>query len=144
MRIKNKSKRPPPHIGVYTRLGRSKIHGVGVFAIQKIKKGTHLFTGDDAKLVWVKGEEIKKLPTEIRQLYRDFAIVKDGRYGCPINFNQLTVAWYLNSPKGRVKPNVRCDDNYQFFALRDINPAEELTVDYDAYSDDPDLDMKAD
>jgi SET domain-containing protein len=36
-------------------------------------------------------------------------------------------------------PNVRCEKekHYRFFALRDINPVEELTVDYATYSEEP-------
>ena len=137
MSKKKKNRKRQPHYGVYTRLAPSKIHGVGVFAISNIKKGTPLFYGDDEKLLWVTSKEIRKLPVEIRKLYRDFAVERDGRYGCPRNFNQLTVAWYLNSPEGRQKPNVRCNREYEFFALRDIKRGEELTVDYRTYSGEP-------
>jgi SET domain-containing protein len=90
-----------PDDGVYTRLGRSKIHGVGVFAIRSMRAGMRLF--------------------------------KDNRYGCPPSFNRLTPAWYIND--SRTNPNVRCDENYEFLAIRDIRRGEELTVDYSQYSD---------
>lgn len=121
-----------PHEGVYARIQRSRIHGIGLFAIRKIGKGTKLFGSDDSGMIWVKEEEIAKLPLKIRKLYTDFGVLKDGRYGCPVNFNQLTPAWYLNHSKN--KPNVRCDENYDFVALRDIAVGEELTVDYSTYS----------
>jgi SET domain-containing protein len=47
----------------------------------------------------------------------------------------LTPAWFLNESK---KPNTRCDDNYDFYTLREIRPGEELTVDYETFSDYPD------
>lgn len=123
-----------PHEGVYVRLQPSRIHGIGLFAIRKIKKGTKLFGGDDSGMVWVKKEEISRLPAKIKKLYADFGVLKDGRYGCPINFNRLTLAWYLNNSK---RPSVRCDDNYDFVALRDIDVGQELTVDYATYSENP-------
>jgi hypothetical protein len=121
-----------PHEGVATRLGRSRIHGIGVFAIRTIRKGSKLFPGDVDEMVWIEEDELWRLPKKVRQLYDDFAVLKDERYGCPISFNRLTPSWYLNNSK---TPNVRCDENYDFVALRIIKPGEELTVDYSTYSE---------
>ena len=82
-----------PHAGVATRLGRSQIHGVGVFAIRKIEKGTRLFPGDMDEMIWIEARDLGKLPKRIQQLYNDFAVLKAGRYGCPLSFNQLTPSW---------------------------------------------------
>jgi SET domain-containing protein len=125
-----------PHTDVYTRLRPSKIHGVGVFAIRKIRKGTYIFSGDDADIVWVPKKILRRLPREIKRLYEDFAVIKDNGtlYGCPKSFNILTVGWYLNESK---TPNVGCDEDFNFFALCNIEVGEELTVDYDTYSERP-------
>ena len=73
------------------------------------------------------------LPEGIRKLYEDFGILANGRYGVPLNFNQLTPAWYLNNnPKN---PNMGCVEDYDFLALRDIEPGKELTINYSAYSE---------
>lgn len=72
---------------------------------------------------------------ERRKLYDDFSIIKGEMYGCPTSFNCLTPAWYINESK---KPNTRCDENYDFYSLRDIESGEELTVDYETFSDYPD------
>ena len=45
------------------------------------------------------------------------------------------MSWYLNDPAPGTMPNVRCDDNFEFWALRDIQKNEELTVDSDTYSE---------
>ena len=121
-----------PHNQVYARISRSKINGVGVKAIRPIKKGKYIFQGDNDDLIWVSRNKISKLPSEIKKLNIDFAIFKDGQFGCPVSFNLLTPAWYLNHSK---RPNVGCDSKYNFFALRNIKKGEELTVDYDTYSE---------
>jgi len=122
----------PPHRGVCVRLGPSGIHGVGVFAITPIPKGTDVFYGDDAELVWVEKATTEHLPPPLRKLYKDFCVSKGRQYGCPDSFNHMTPAWYLNHSK---TPNVVADEEYRFFAARDIAQGEELTVDYSTYSD---------
>jgi uncharacterized protein len=123
-----------PHHGVYTRLGPSKIHGVGVFAIKQIPKGAYVFPSDDEPIVWVQKKRIKNLPKAVRDLYDDFCIIKGSKYGCPRNFDSLTPAWYLNHS---TNPNVAADQKVRFYTLRDIKKGEELTVDYRTYSEMP-------
>ncbi len=125
-----------PSKNVYTRLAPSRIHGVGVIAIKDIKKDTNIFYGDeDTKMVWVEKKQLKNLLPAKKRLYEDFCvIIKKKRkvlYGCPVNFNMMTVSWYLNHSDN---PNVFCDKNYVFHALNDIKKGEELTVNYDSYS----------
>jgi uncharacterized protein len=128
-----KKKKRLPHYEVYARLAPSKVHGVGVFAISHIPKGTYVFWGDDDKLVWVRKGQLKGLPLSIQKLYRDFCVMKNHgkEYGCPKNFNLLTLAWYLNDSR---RPNLKCDKSYRFFALRNIKAGEELTADYREYN----------
>jgi hypothetical protein len=134
---RDKGNKSRPHYKVYTRLGCSSIHGVGVFAIKNIPKGADIFYGDEEQsLVKIKKEEVEKIgDPEIRKLYLDFCIIKDGVYKCPPNFNQMTVGWYLNEPREGEKPNVGCHvkRDYIFYALRNIQEGEELTVDYSTF-----------
>jgi SET domain-containing protein len=123
-----------PHQGVYVRLKPSNIHGVGVFAIRNIPKGTYIFRDDNEPIKWVEKQRTKGLPKAIRDLYEDFCIIKNGKYGCPKSFDALTPTWYLNHSK---KPNVAADKNTRFYTLRDIRKGEELTVDYRTYSEMP-------
>jgi hypothetical protein len=129
----------PPHEALFTRLGPSKIDGVGVFAIAKIKKGKLIFPADSDEMQWVPAELLPKAKS-LRRLYEDFAVVKnakDGkpkRYGCPTHFTRLTMSWYINDPLKGEEPNVECDEDYDFRAVRDIRKGEELTVDSSKYS----------
>jgi hypothetical protein len=127
-----KKKNKLPHYKVYTRLFPTKDKGIGVFAILPIKKGIFIFYGDDEEMVWIDEAKIKNTSTELKKLYKDFAVKKNNKYGCPKNFNQLTIAWYLNHSD---KPNVYCDDEYRFIAKRNIKKGEELTVNYNTYSE---------
>jgi len=128
-----------PHEQVYTRLRPSPNHGVGVFAIRRIKKDQPLFLGDNEEIIWIEEDHLPKAPREIRKLYDDFPIIdKERRYGCPLNFNRLTMSWYLNEPESGHRPNVYCvPESYDFVALRDIKQGEELTVKYKDYSEVP-------
>jgi len=124
-----------PHEGVWTRIRRSPIHGVGVFAIRPIPKDTFIFPDDTAPFSNVMKNRIKGMRGELRALYDDFCVARGNILKGPSSFNRLTVAWYLNEPaKGR-DPNVACRKNYTFYALRQIAKGEELTVDYSTYSE---------
>jgi hypothetical protein len=123
-----------PHEGVWTRLKPSKIHGVGVFAIRDIPKGTCVFLHDDQPIVWIDRKSVDNLPLSLKKLYDDFCIVKGDEYGCPKHFDALTTSWYLNHSD---EPNVAADEDYRFHAIRDIRAGEELTASYHTYSDEP-------
>ena len=131
--------KPKPHKEIYTRLKRSKTHGVGVIAIIDIPIGTYMFNHDNSELVWFKEDElnISSLPLPVQKLYNDFCIVSNEngikKYGCPSSFNSMTISWYLNHSKTL---NVGCDKDYDFYALHEIKAGEELLIDYDTYSEE--------
>ena len=124
-----------PHFKVYTRIGVSKVHegGVGIIAIADIPKDEYIFYPDDDQIVSVEQNEINELPKEIKNLYYDFCVKQGNLYNCPVSFNKLTPAWYLNNSN---TPNVYCDKNLVFKALRDIKVGEELTANYSEYSEE--------
>jgi len=126
-----------PHEGVYARLGVSPIEGVGVFAIRPIPEGTNIFANDKVELVWVEKSALEAagLSAAERDLYEAFGINRGERVGVPVNFHNLTPGWYLNEPAAGGSANVRVDAGMNFFASRDIEEGEELTVDYAAFSE---------
>lgn len=125
-----------PHQGVATRLGVSKIHGVGVFAIEAIDKDTKVFAHDQGEIHWINASEIKAacIHPQLRAFYQDFAIRQNGMLGCPASFDLLTPGWYVNQPENGETANLRASADFQFFASRDIQPDEELTVAYSTFS----------
>lgn len=132
VQVQVKSKVSLPHDNAYARLKYSATHGVGVFSIRDIPKGTNIFYNDRVKMIWVNKDELKNLDPEIKKLYEDFCVIKGDKYGCPENFNSLTVGWYINESKTDF--NVWCTADFDFIAIRDIKKGEELLVDYSTYS----------
>lgn len=125
---------PSPHHGVFTRIGRSRRHGVGVLAIVDIPAGTLLFAGEDERVVWRKRREVARLPAVFRALYEDFGIVDGAWIGVPRSLNRLSVGWYVNHSS---KPNAVAGDDGRFRSLRRIRRGEEVTADYRTFVDEP-------
>ncbi len=123
-----------PHHNVYARLGASTIHGVGVFAILPIPKGTVVFAGDDQPIIWVKKSLIQNLDPAHQKLYNDFGLHRGDAIACPENFNSVTPGWCVNHNPD--SPNLVYDsENMEFVSARDIAVGEELTANYHSYSD---------
>ena len=122
-----------PHDKVYARLGISKIHGVGVFAIKPIPAGTMIFDGDEAELIWVRRDQLTDLSPAEKSLY-DFGLVRGDLVGCPRSFNNLTPGYFVNH--NAHDPNLLYNSSeYYFYAARDIAIGEELTANYHTYAD---------
>jgi hypothetical protein len=120
-----------PHRNLYTRIMATST-GVGVFAIRDIPEGTRLFVGDVGETVALPISDVEEIADdEIRRMYIDFCPVVDGCYIAPVDFNQITMAWYLNHSD---KPNVTVLEDLQFVASRFIPGGVELISDYRTYS----------
>lgn len=129
---------PLPHEDVWTRLGVSRISGVGVFAIRPIPAGTNVFANDQAQMHWIDARQLgDELSPAEKQLYSDFTVRRGTRLACPANFNLLTVGWYVNEPPQGVMPNLFASASFEMIASRDIAEGEELTVIYETFSDPP-------
>jgi hypothetical protein len=134
-----------PHDQVYTRIGISKIKpsaqygeegpGVGVIAIRDIPVGALVFSPDDDETVIALKRDVDRLPEALRKLYTDFCVQEGNSFTCPVSFNKLTPAWYVNDAADDHEPNVKPDESLRFFAIRDIREGEELLARYEDYSD---------
>lgn len=108
-------------------LRASKIHGVGVFAAEKIKKGIFLPLFEDGDFRFIRFNQIRKIGIP-EKLIRKYSIQFPDGYSSPKNFNRMSIGWYLNHS---AKPNAFHDANYDYFALRDIKKDEEIMINYD-------------
>jgi SET domain-containing protein len=115
---------------VYCRLGISKTHGVGVFSIRPIPKGTFpLKTRARQTEVRITRDELAALPKGVITQLKRFCYHEKGTYYVPSSgFNTMDLAVYLNHSK---KPNLRFTKKGVLEALKDIRKGEELTIDYD-------------
>lgn len=114
----------------------SDVHGIGVFAIRPIPRGTKIFANDRLPVTWVEKAALERADLSAAQalLYRDFGVNEEDRIGCPANFNYLTPSWYLNEPPAGMEASVTADAELNFFACRDIEEGEELTIVYSGFS----------
>ena len=115
---------------VFCRLGSSKTHGVGVFAIRAIKKDINpLVSWLDGREIKFTKAELKHLPLAVRKQIERFCFYDPKKTLIPrIGMNAMSMAIYLNHSK---KPNLRLTKVGQFQALRAIKKDEELLIDYD-------------
>jgi len=104
---------------VLCRLGRSKVHGVGVIAIRNIPKDTKIFETVRPvpyNVVWLSESELVDLPPEVARMIRDFHLPtldeqKQKQFPVAANgLNALDVSFFLNHSD---KPNVRLISNPQ-------------------------------
>lgn len=122
---------------VYCRL-QASAHGVGVFAVRNISAGINPFMGTrTAQDEWIKipESEVYKnpdIPEAVRLMIEDFFIWKNGFiYFPPLGMNELGIGYFVNHSNN---PNLR-EKNKEFVTLREVKAGEELTVNYETYSD---------
>jgi SET domain-containing protein len=114
----------------YVMIKPSPLHGIGVFAIRDISKGTrNIFSqgvGDWIKLTIA---EVEALPKHSRDLVENHCLFDEGYYYVPdYGFKLVDLVIYLNHSD---TPNVISINEGEFFeAIRDIKTGEELLVDY--------------
>ena len=120
---------------VYCRLGVSPIHGIGVFAIRDIPKGTQpLVSLLKIKEFSFSKKEIKKLPSSVQKEVRMFCYYNKDEYLIPsIGLNAMNMAFYMNHSKN---PNIKYLKNNTLLSLRKIKAGEELFFDYDLAFDE--------
>ena len=115
---------------VYCKLGISKVHGIGVFALRTIPKGVNpMRTWNDVEEVEFTHHDLKGLPRSVRKELDIFCYYTDEVMHIPsVGMNTMNMAVYLNHSK---KPSVAYQKNGQLKTLRTIRSGEELMLDYD-------------
>ena len=115
---------------VFCRLGISKTHGVGVFALRAIPKGINpLVSWLDSQEIAFTQKELEAIPKEVKKQIALFCYYDTKKTLVPkIGLNAMTMGIYLNHSK---KPNIELKKSGQFKTLRAIKRGEELLLDYD-------------
>ena len=114
----------------YVMIQPSSIHGIGVFAIRDIPKGTQdIFSQGFGDWIEVSREEVEALPEHSRALVENHCLFDEKSYFIPeYGFKMVDLVIYLNHSD---TPNViSINDGERFEAIRDIAVGEELLVDY--------------
>ena len=114
----------------YVMIKPSPLHGIGVFAIRDIPKGTKdIFSEGYGDWIKVSKDEVDALPTHSRELIENHCLFDEDSYFTPeYGFKLVDLLIYLNHSE---TPNViSLNEGEQFEALVDIKEGEELLVDY--------------
>ena len=114
----------------YVMIKPSSLHGIGVFAIRDIPKGTKdIFSEGFGDWIKVRKDEVDALPSHSRELIENHCLFDEDSYFIPeYGFKLVDLVIYLNHSE---TPNViSLNDGEQFEALVDIKAGEELLVDY--------------
>lgn len=114
----------------YVMIKASPVHGIGVFAIRDIPKGTQdIFSQGIGEWIEVSKEEVEALPKHSRDLIENHCLFDDKSYFIPnYGFKLVDLVIYLNHSE---TPNVISMNEGEYFeAIRDIKTGEELFVDY--------------
>lgn len=120
-----------PHQSLYTRIQRSE-NGIGVFAIRDIPQGARLFGDDVSETVAVPRHEVEAIADdEMRRMYLDFCPLVEDHYIAPVDFNEITMSWYLNHSSD---PNVVMLEDMTFVVSKFVPKGIELRADYTTYS----------
>jgi SET domain-containing protein len=114
----------------YVMIKPSLLHGIGVFAIKDIPKGTkNIFSKGVGDWIKVSKEEVEALPQHSKDLIENHCLFDENFYFIPdYGFKLVDLVIYLNHSE---TPNViSLNDGEEFEAIRDIANGEELLVDY--------------
>lgn len=105
-------------------------YGIGVFATHGIKSGTHLRLFGDKETINLRSMSRPK--EEVPEVFRNYCMDRGNELICPLDFGQMPVGWYLNHSKN---PNAVPDNDYRWYAARDIASGEEVTIDYNSLNE---------
>ena len=123
---------------IHCRLQASSVHGIGIFAIRDIPKGTDPFLG--CRVARWRAIPLKRLLADdkisagVKEFAQAIFPVRGETFYFPDHsLNAIDISYFLNHAD---VPNIgaRADGN-RFAALRNIKKGEELLSDYRTYTD---------
>jgi SET domain-containing protein len=118
------------HHSTYAMIQPSPIHGIGVFAIRDIPKGTkNIFSKELGEWIKVQRAEVDVLPAHAKNLVETHCLFDDDYYFLPdYGFKKLDIVIFLNHSDS---PNIiSVNDGIYFETIQEIKCGEELLIDY--------------
>ena len=114
----------------YVMIKPSPLHGIGVFAIRDIPKGTkNIFSKGVGDWIKVSKEEVDALPQHSKDLIENHCLFDEDHYFIPdYGFKLVDLVIYLNHSETPIV--ISLNEGEEFEAIRDIANGEELLVDY--------------
>jgi SET domain-containing protein len=116
----------------YIMIKPSPIDGIGVFALQQIPKGCRdMFSKPDNKIEYIplSKMEVENLPSHSKNLIETYCLFDADNYFVPVDgFKKMDLVNFINHSDA---PNIiSINDGDYFEAIKDIQPGEELLIDY--------------
>ena len=108
----------------------SPIHGIGVFAIRDIPKGTRgLFSKGIGGWIELSYAEVEALPPHSKNLIHTYCLYDHEKYFVPdYGFKIMDLSLYLNHDSEANIMSLHHGEDFE--AIKDIKAGEELMIDY--------------
>ncbi|MDO8341401.1 MAG: SET domain-containing protein [Candidatus Woesebacteria bacterium] len=114
---------------IKTYLAPSRIHGIGLFANEDIKKGTITWRFDPAIDILITEEQISRLPINVSEFIKEYGSLSKSSHKYVLSADNTRFTNHSSKPNLESKFS---DEESEAIAIanRDINKGEELTIDY--------------
>lgn len=107
--------------------------GVGVFTTHGVRAGTLLavFPTGPGGLAdhnrFVTHAALEAAPPLLRAFAVVYGVADEAGYWIPLDFGRMSIGAYLNHAE---EPNAHHDEEYNYYASRDLTAGEEILIDY--------------
>jgi uncharacterized protein len=118
---------------VPTRIGPSAIHGIGVFAVAPIAKGTPVWRFEKGLDMEFAPDIAARFPEHVQVFFSQYGYVDRNLNRLILCFDDARFVNHSDAPN--VGTDYARDPHGLDVALRDIAVAEELTMDYAEFED---------
>ncbi|HAS34453.1 hypothetical protein A3J91_03515 [Candidatus Peribacteria bacterium RIFOXYC2_FULL_58_10] len=116
---------------VHTTIGPSPLHGVGVFAAEHIKKGAPIWEFTKGFDLQIPTQAIQNLAPPMKETIMKYAYRVPGTDTYVLPADDARFMNHSNRPAVRIS-----SDDGPDIAAHDIEPHEELTIDYSTFDED--------
>jgi uncharacterized protein len=113
---------------VKTKIAASPIHGIGLFAAQRIPRDTEVWRFTPELDLELSREQFAELPGHIQEFIRHYGYLDFHLDRFILCFDNSRFINHSESPN--ITPNYELDPYGLEFALQEIAEGEEITIDY--------------